>query len=39
MSDDEIEERLNTCFKKQSMENFDMNRYRSLDEIFVHNMM
>lgn len=37
LSDDEMEERLKTDLKKRGMEDFEIKRYRSLDDLCVHN--
>lgn len=39
MSDDEMEARLKADLKKRGMEDFEMKRYRSLDDLRVHNTM
>ena len=39
MSDEEMVKRLETDLKKRGMEEFDVKRYRSLDDLCVRNTM
>ena len=39
MSDEEMAERLKADLKKRGMEEFEVKRYRSVDDLCIHNMM
>lgn len=39
MGDEDLGKRLKTDLKKRGMEEFEVKRYRSLDDLCVHNMM
>jgi len=39
MSDEEMAERLKLDLKKRGMEDFEMKRYRSMDDLCIHNTM
>ena len=39
MSDEEMAERLKADLKKRGMEEFEVKRYRSLDDLCIHNAM
>ena len=39
MSDEEMVKRLETELKKRGMEEFEVKRYRSVDDLCIYNMM